>query len=91
MAAINFSVPAEALPRIMAAMAGLYPVPTIPDPEWEDPGDGSEAPMVPEFSGGQWAKEAMRRLVIRDVRRWEQKVASAAAAGAISDDDDLLS
>lgn len=91
MASINFDVPADKLPRIVAAMGGLYPVPQIPDPAWVDPGDGSEAPMVDEFTPNQWAKEALRRLVKRDVRRWEQKVAGAAATGAITEDDDLLS
>lgn len=91
MAQINFNVPADKLPRIIAAMVGLYPVPTIPDPDWIDPGDGSEAPMVPEFTDGQWAKEAVRRKVIRDVRRWEHKVATDAAGGGVTEDNDLLS
>ena len=91
MASINFNVPADKLPRIVAAMVGLYPVPQIPDPNWVDPGDGSQAPMVNEFTNNQWAKEALRRKVIRDVRRWEHKVATDAAGGAITEDDDLLS
>ena len=91
MANINFTVPADKLPRIVAAMVGLYPVPQIPDPEWVDPGDGSEAPLVNEFTDGQWAKEALRRKVIRDVRRWEHKVATDAASAGVTEDNDLLS
>ena len=87
---ISFEVPADKLPRIKAAMAGIYPIPQIPDPEWVDPEDGSEAPMVDEFGPGAWAKEAIRRLVKRDVARWERKVAAAAAVDAITEDDDLL-
>lgn len=87
---INFTVPSDKIGRIVAAMGGLYPIPQIPDPEWVDPGDGSEAPMVDEFTGSQWAKEALRRLVRRDVARWERKVAGAAAVGAITEDDELL-
>ena len=91
MAEIIFNVPADKLPRIVAAVVGLYPVPQIPDPEWVDPGDGSEAPMVNEFTDGQWAKEAVRRLVIRNVRRWEHKVATVAAKVGVTEDNDLLS
>ncbi len=90
MASINFDVPADKLPRIVAAMVGVYPVPQIPDPDWVDPGDGSEPPMVNEFTDNQWAKEALRRLVIRDVRRWEHKVATAAAGAGVTEDNDLL-
>ena len=91
MASINFIVPASKLPRIVAAMVGLYPVPQISDPKWVDPGDSSTAPMIPEFTDAQWAKEAVRRLVIRDVRRWEHKVATEAPGAGVTEDDDLLS
>jgi len=78
MAEINFSVPADKLPRIMEAMEGVYPIPT-------------DAEGVPLFTGGQWAKEAVRRFVIRTVLRWERKVAVDMAAETISEDNDLLS
>jgi len=91
MATISFNIPSEALPRIIAAMVGLYPIPQIPDPEWVDPGDGSEAPIVNEFTDSQWAKEALRRKIIRDVRRWERKVATGIANNNVTEDDNLLS
>lgn len=91
MATINFNVPDAQLPRIVAAMAGIYPVPQIPDPDWVDPGDGSQAPMVDEFTPNQWAKETVRRKIVRDVRRWEHKVAADAAASGVTEDDTLLS
>jgi hypothetical protein len=78
MASISFNIPDDKLPRIVAAMRGLYPVPL-------------DAEGTPLFTDNQWAKEAIRRLVVRDVRRWEQKVASDAAIGTVTADDTLLS
>ncbi len=78
MANINFNVPSGKLPRIVVAMQGLYPIPT------DDDGN-------PSYTPSKWVKEAVRRLIIRDVRRWEQKVAVTAAQGSIGPDDGLLS
>ncbi len=49
------------------------PVDTIPDPDWEDPKDGSVSPQIPKFTRGQWAKECMRRNVRDDMAIWKQK------------------
>jgi len=78
MAQINFDVSTEKLPRIVKAMAGLYPIP-------KDKDDKSI------FTEAQWAKEAIRRIVIREVKNWEQRSASIAAAEVITADDKLLS
>jgi hypothetical protein len=73
MATISFTISTENISKVAEAMAGLYPIPQISDPAWEDPQDGSTAPMVPEFTPNQWAKEAIRRWVISQVARYEQK------------------
>lgn len=78
MANINFNVPNEKLSRIIAAMGGLYLIPT-------------DAEGDPLYTAAEWAKEAVRRRVIRDVLRWERKVASIAATETIVPDDELLS
>ena len=61
--------------RIIDAMKGLYPIPIIDD--------------IPEFTDTQWAKESLRRLVVRDVKRWENKVAIESVS--VSADDSLIS
>ena len=78
MAQINFTIPDAKLQRIVDAMKGLYPIPWIPDPQ--DP-----ETEIPEFTDNQWAKEALRRLVVRSVSRWETKVAKDAAAVSLDD------
>ena len=72
MATISFNIPDSKLPRIVAAMKGLYP---------KDEG----------FTDGQWAKEMIRRLVITNVREWEQRLATAIAMTVIPRDNELLS
>ena len=86
MAKITFTISDAKLPRIISAMKGLYPIPMIEDPEWVDPGDGSTAPMIPEFTDNEWAKEAVRRWIRNQVARWEQKVAKDAIIYAPEDD-----
>ncbi len=78
MADINFNVPNGKLPRIVAAMKGLYPIPV-------------DAEGVPFFTAAEWAKEAVRRLIVRDVRRWELARRVAAIKESASLDDGLLS
>ena len=77
MATINFNIPNDKLPRIMAAMKGLYPIPE----------DENGTPL---FTDGQWAKEMIRRLVIANVREWEQRLATAVAMTVIPRDNELL-
>ena len=50
----------------------LYVVPndrTIPDPEWVDPEDGSEAPRIAKYTNKQWAEaylaEKLEKLMSR--------------------------
>ena len=69
---IKFTISEDKVQRVTNAMKGLYPIPQIPDPEWKDPKDGSQAPMIPEFTNGQWAREVVRRFIIQQVARWEQ-------------------
>lgn len=77
MANINFTIPDEKLQRVVDALKGLYPIPVTDD------GSGN---MIPDFTDNQWAKEAVRRLVVRDVKRWETKIAQLAANQPADDD-----
>lgn len=78
MITVSFSVPDNKIERIKDAMSGLYPIPR------DAAGDAL-------FSGGAWAKEAIRKLVIREVSRWEKKQSVAIAIGSVIEDDELLS
>jgi hypothetical protein len=49
-------------------------MPQIPDPEWVDPEDGSEAPLIDEWTAMEWAKLVLRSFLSRTVGRWENKV-----------------
>ena len=79
MPTISFTISSENLTRVKDAMKGLFPIPETCD---------SEAICTPLFTETQWAKEAVRRLVIRDIRRWEHKEAQDAID--VEADDNLL-
>lgn len=62
---------------------------TIPDPEWIDPEDGSEAPRIPLYTDKQWVKEYIRRWVAQQIKRSRQKQ-SRDDANAIGSTDGLI-
>ena len=68
---ITFTIPNDKIDRIVEAFTNLFPIPKIIDPEWVDPGDGSEASMVNEFTDNEWTKECIRQYAINQVKRWE--------------------
>ena len=76
MATVTFTISAANLTRVKAAMKELYPIPVDED------GD-------PEFTDNEWAKEAVRRLIRRDVARYEQKTGRDAVV--YSEDDGIAS
>lgn len=86
-ATINFTIPDEKLPRVTAAMKGLYPVPMSNPPEPAE-GEGREEPE-PLFTDGQWAKEVVRRWIITQVKRHESRVAMEAARDSVLPDDSI--
>lgn len=88
---IIFTIPNEKIPRIREAMVGLFKIPRISDPSWVDPEDGSKAPIINEFTDNQWAKESIRRWVIKQVRRWEHAQATQTAIESVVEDNTLLS
>lgn len=67
--------------RVKTALKNLYPIPMIADPE-------SKEEMIREFTEDQWVKECMRRWLIKQVARYEQKEAQAAVK--YNEEDDLV-
>lgn len=76
MATITFTIDNGKIDRIKDALAGLHPIP------------GSDGPGDPEFTKAECAKECARRWIIRQVARWEQKVAREACV--YNEEDDLI-
>lgn len=91
MAEINFTIPNDKLPRIVEAMKGFYPIPMIDNPEFDSEQEESETNLrlIPEFTDNQWAKEAVRRLVVNTVKRYETKQLKDAAS--VENDDSIIS
>jgi len=84
---ITFNIPTAKVSRVVDAMKGLSPIPTIPDPDFD--GDEADAPQIPEFTDGAWAKECMRRWIRNQVARFEQSEAKKAIK--FTPDDDIAS
>ncbi len=85
---ITLTIPSEKVQRVIDATKFLHKIPQIADPNWIDPEDGSSAPMINEFTDNQWAKEAWRRYIIAQVKRYE--VFKAKEEVNIDSDDTLL-
>jgi hypothetical protein len=82
MATITYTIADAKIGRVADALAGLYPIPLI-----QDPNDPEQ--RIPQFTKNQWAKECIRRWVVRQAARWEQKVALDAVE--YNEEDNLVS
>ncbi len=76
MAEIKFIIPDEKLDRIVEAMKGRYKIP-------------KDENGVALFTDTEWVKEAVRRLIVRDVYIYEAKKAIEVAI--VEKGDELLS
>ena len=63
---ITFTIPDEKASRVVDAIAGEHPIPIDPDT-----GD-------PEFTPNQWAKEYVRRFIVRIEHAWRRSCAGNA-------------
>lgn len=83
---INITIPEAKVAIAVQGFLAIYPnIETIPDPEWVDPEDGSPEDTLPKYTIKQWVAEKMRRLLVTDVRRGLQMLATAAAS--VAEDD----
>lgn len=83
MATIIFTIPDGQLQRVVDATKYLHKIPkintgTTKEPVWEN-----------EFTDNQWAKEAWRRYIIAQIKRYE--TFNAKEAVNIPSDDSLMS
>ena len=81
-AQINFTIPNEKLQRIVDAMKGLYPIPTTYNEETKE--------FENDFTENQWAKESVRRWIIKQVQRYESSEAQKTAKQSITLDDSII-
>jgi predicted transcriptional regulator len=71
--------------RLQIAMAGLYPIPMIPDPSFTAPVDNpdADAPQVPQYDGNDWVVVCMQKWAQAQINRWEARERIDAAKAAI--------
>lgn len=86
---VTFNLPDEKVNAFVAMTKWLFPMPQIPDPNWLDPGDGTEAPLVNEFTDKQWAKIAWIRHWIEQEGRYREVMGKNAVKKTL--DNNLIS
>jgi hypothetical protein len=47
---------------------------TIPDPEWVDPEDGSEAPQIPAYTDAEWIWQHYKEMLVMDYKRGRRMI-----------------
>lgn len=73
---LEIKIPEAKVTKAAQGFLALYPNnETIPDPEWVDPEDGSEAPKINKYLVKDWVEEVVMRNLIRDVHRGLKKLA----------------
>lgn len=82
MAEIKLIIPDEKLQRVVDATKWLHPIPQI------NTGTEEEPVYENEFTDNAWAKEAWRRHIIAQVKRYETYQAKNAVS--IEADDELV-
>ena len=74
---ITLTIPEAKIAIALQGFLKIYPnKETIPDPNWIDPEDGSEAPQIAKYTDKQWVREQLRRICVRDIRKGLQMAAN---------------
>jgi hypothetical protein len=84
---ITIKIPDVKVQRVTDGVLAVYPIPQIPDPAWIDPGDGSEAPLIDEYTSKQWIKKLIVRYITSLVLHHERSLAEQTARDNINEDD----
>jgi hypothetical protein len=83
---IVITIPSAQVVRVQKILQ-IYPIPQIPDPTWIDPDDGSEAPLIDEFTQKQWFKILITRYLKSLVQQVERNEAEQLARDAVSEEE----
>ena len=87
---ITLTIPSAKVQRVIDATKFLHKIPQIDNPDFVTvEATPNEEPRINEFTDNQWAKEAWRRYIINQVRRYETHQAKDAVS--IEADDSLVS
>ena len=87
---IIFSIADENKAKIVDTMKWLWPVPKIPNPAYVNKVATPEEPKeINEFTDNQWAKEGLRRWIIKQVKRRDDYLAKKTINNLT--DDNLIS
>ena len=93
---VTITIPDQYVTRILTAIEGIYPIPQIPNPEYdENPSNPSlydfETPQyIDEYTSARWAKEKIKEFLILTVRRYERREAIATAEATVDVPDDIV-
>jgi hypothetical protein len=72
---IKFTIPNEKVDGLVEAIFWLWPIPMVNNPSF---GEEGEPEFIPEYEENEWAKEAIRRFLIKQHKRYLDFVAKEA-------------
>ena len=106
MANVTITIPDQYVTRILTAINGIYPIPQVPNPEYDEnpsPTNPSDDPStwvydydfetpqyINEYTPAQWAKEKIKDFLILTVKRYERREAIATAEAAVDVPDGIV-
>ena len=91
------TIPDEYITRLNNAIKGVYPIPKIINPEYEENPENPTAydPETPQYINQypdiQWAKIKIKDFLVNTLNRYEQKEAARIAKDGINIPSDLVS
>lgn len=75
MAKITFTIDKAKIEEVETALAELYSIPMVADPDFIPSREHEPPNMIPEFTIKKWPRECLRRWLIKQVARYNQKKA----------------
>jgi hypothetical protein len=84
---ICITIPDAKVQRVKDGFFKIRPIPQIPDPGWVDPEDGTEAPLIDEYTEKQWLRLQLRDFINGTVREGESRLRHIEADSNTNNDD----
>ena len=97
MADIMLTIPTEYVPRVLEAFAGMYTIPYMRNPDFDDKDDtkwGNPSYDPPEYileyTDGEWTRKKVLDYIKKIVENYEKRAASKLGADSVVIPEDLV-
>lgn len=80
-------IPDDKVQRVKDGFFEVRPIPKIPDPDWIDPEDGTEAPLINQYTSKKWLKLKIRQYIKGVVIQGENRIGHKSVDDNVNNDD----